>query len=375
MNDKKFSGLLRSIIVAVCWLGWGGLLSSPLAQAADLPSDRVIAFYYGWYGNPQTDGAYEHWNSDVILNGPKGKPKKYPGGDDIAANFYPQAGCYSVNDLETLDRQMRELVAARVGVIGASWWGEETFTGKNLKPLMDAAHAHGLKVCIHIEPFGGRNAITTGNAVRKLIDEYGSHPAFFRSKEAGNRPVFFVYDSYLTPATEWAELLKPGGKESIRGTTYDSAMVGLWVKEGDGTFMTEGGFDGFYTYFAADRFSFGSTAKNWPQMAAFAREHKLLFIPSVGPGYNDTRIRPWNGGTTRSRDEGRYYDRMFEAAIRCKPDLISITSYNEWHEGTQIEPAIPKKLSDYIYKDYSPREPDYYLKRTAYWVERFNSSR
>ena len=63
-----------------------------------------------------------------------------------------------------------------------------------------AAHAHVLHVCIHIEPFGGRNAKTTGQAVRALIDRYGSHPAFFRSPEAGNRPLFFVYDSYLTPA-------------------------------------------------------------------------------------------------------------------------------------------------------------------------------
>eukprot|EP00961_Rhodomonas_salina_P192568 2599180-Rhodomonas_salina.2 len=45
---------------------------------------------------------------------------------------------------------------------------------------------------------------------------------------------------------------------------------------------------------AADGFSFGSTTGNWDRMARFAREHKMLFIPSVGPGYDDSKIRPWN---------------------------------------------------------------------------------
>ena len=30
---------------------------------------------------------------------------------------------------------------------------------------------------------------------------------------------------------------------------------------------------------------------------------------------------------------------MWRAAIRAGADGVTITSYNEWHEGTQIEPA------------------------------------
>lgn len=344
------------------------------ARAAD-PSDRAIAFYYGWYGNPATDGSYEHWNSQVFERGASRDPKRFPGGENIGANFFPEAGSYSVNDPETLDRQMRELVAAQVGVISASWWGRDSFTGKNLPSLMDAAHSHGLQVCIHLEPFSGRNAQTTGRAIRELIDEYGTHPAFLRSRHAGNRPLFFVYDSYLTPAKDWADLLADGGKYSIRNSKYDSAVIGLWVKENDGRFMTDGHFDGFYTYFAAEGFTYGSTVTNWPKLAQFARDRNMVFLPSVGPGYIDTRIRPWNGGTTRSRENGKYYDRMFEAAINCHPKLISITSYNEWHEGTQIEPAIPKKLSDFTYEDYRPLAPDSYLKQTARWIGRFDPRR
>lgn len=356
---------------------WSGLLSvvfliSPLI-GAEPPSERVIAFYYGWYGNPQTDGNWHNWNHSVINPRP-GQAKQFPGGEDIGANYFPDAGAYSVNDPKTLDRQMSELRAARVGVISASWWGEEHFTGRNLPRLLDAAAKHELKVCIHLEPYGGRNAANTREKITQIIDKYGMHPALFRSGIGGKRPLFFVYDSYLTPASEWAEVLAAGGKNTIRGTKYDSAVIGLWVKENDGKFMTNGHFDGFYTYFGADGFTYGSSSKNWGKLASFAREHKMLFIPSVGPGYVDTRIRPWNGSTTRSREGGRYYDRMWQGALNVAPKLISITSYNEWHEGTQIEPAVPKKIETYTYEDYSPQSPDHYLKRTAYWVQQFERS-
>jgi hypothetical protein len=56
----------------------------------------------------------------------------------------------------------------------------------------------------------------------------------------------------------------------------------------------------------------------------------------------------------------------------CPPGLVGITSFNEWHEGTQIEPAMPKQIQGFTYLDYQPLAPDYYLDRTAYWVRKLN---
>ena len=349
----------------VIWVALGILGCARGAPAADAsPSPRVLAFYYGWYGNPRTDGRYEHWNHPVADQ----SGKHFPGGDDIGANYYPQAGCYSCSDVPTLDRQMGELKSAGVGVISSSWWGKGSSTDKLLPKLLDAADRLGLKVNIHIEPFGGRNAVTTREAIVYILNAYGAHPAFYRGKEFGGRPVFFVYDSYKTPAAEWAEVLAPGGTNTLRGTRLDSAVIGLWVKEQDGEFMTSGHFDGFYTYFAADGFTYGSTCANWRKLNEFARHMGKIFVPSVGPGYVDTRIRPWNGSTTRNREAGAYYDREFKAALDRGASVISITSFKEWHEGTQIEPAVPKQAAGFKYLDYSPLPPDYYLKRTAWWA-------
>jgi hypothetical protein len=106
----------------------------------------------------------------------------------------------------------------------------------------------------------------------------------------------------------------------------------------------------------------------------------LLCAPSVGPGYDarrgsgDPRVKP--------RRKGATYDAMWRAAIAAKADRITITSYNEWHEGTQIEPAAPpRRHGRYRYLSYNGAWGAYgvvaenaYLARTRYWVDVLHST-
>lgn len=52
-------------------------------------------------------------------------------------------------------------------------------------------------------------------------------------------------------------------------------------------------------------------------------------------------------------------------------NIIAITSFNEWHEGTQIEPAKSVSNKDFTYLDYEPEGPDFYLNLTKWWVQQF----
>ncbi len=360
--------VLLAIALSICFgPGQGGVRAGE-----PQPNYDVHTFYYPWYGNPQTDNYYEHWNHQQSVK--KGEPKNYPGGEDIGADFYPKLGCYSSNSYDDLNAHMQMLRRAQVGVICTSWWGKDSYTDKAFPRLLDAAVNHDIKVSFHIEPFPGRNAQTARDAIVYIIDKYGSHPAIYRYGKDNPRPIFYIYDSYLTPAKQWKTILSPDGAQTIRDTRYDSVVIGLWVKEHEQAFMTEGNFDGYYTYFATDGFTYGSTIENWPKLADWAQQNNKLFIPSVGPGYIDLRIRPWNNVNTRGRRNGAYYDREFAAAITARPPIISITSFNEWHEGSQIEPAVPKKISDFKYLDYEPHYPEYYLDRTSYWISRFVKS-
>lgn len=324
---------------------------------------RVFCFYYNWYGNVEHNGQEVHWAHGVIGNSSYDGPMDpIPGKDNIAANFYPELGNYSSTDPETIARHVKMMADARVGVIVVTWWGKNDFGTPGLSYLFDEADKYGMKVCFHIEPYGGRGAVSVRENIIDLTDMYGDHNAYYR---LDGKPAFFIYDSYITPASEWARVFTEDGDLSIRGTKYDAVGIGLWVKENEQDYFLESGLDGFYTYFAADGFTYGSTAKNWKGIQEWASANDKIFIPCVGPGYIDTRVRPWNASTTRDREDGKYYERMFKSAIASGAPYIGITSFNEWHEGTQIEPAVPFKCDAFEYLDYSPLEPDAYLKLTS----------
>ena len=44
------------------------------------------------------------------------------------------------------------------------------------------------------------------------------------------------------------------------------------------------------------------------------------------------------------REDGALYQKYWQAALDARPDWILITSFNEWHEGSEIEPS--KELGD-----------------------------
>jgi hypothetical protein len=56
------------------------------------------------------------------------------------------------------------------------------------------------------------------------------------------------------------------------------------------------------------------------------------------PGYDDRKVRP-GSGFARSRDGGEYYRQNWRAAIDSKPHWVIVNSFNEWPEGTYIEPS------------------------------------
>lgn len=335
---------------------------------------KTISFYYNWYGNIPTDGENLHWQHGIApAPGQKGDAGSIPGTEDnIACNYYPQLGLYSSNDRETIKKHIQMHVQARVGVLSVTWWGEHDFKHPSIPILLDEAQKAGLKICFHIEPYPNRNARTFSENVKYIIDNFGEHPAFYK---VDGKPMFFVYDSYLIKNEEWVKVFSKEGELSVRGTKYDGIYIGLALKKESLNDIYQSHFDGFYTYFASTGFTEATDPHNWKFMQEWGEKHNKIFIPSVGPGYIDTRIRPWNTSTTRDRETGKYYDDMYKAAIDCNAPYISITSFNEWHEGTQIEPAVPYKGNAFEYLDYKPLDTDYYLEKTAYWVKEFQESK
>uniref|UniRef100_H3ARM4 Mannosidase endo-alpha like n=1 Tax=Latimeria chalumnae TaxID=7897 RepID=H3ARM4_LATCH len=346
----------------------------------------IHIFYYTWYGNPKLDGKFVHWDHEMV---PHWDPKiaaSYPKGrhnplEDIGSSFYPELGTYSSRDPEVLEEHMKQLRTAALGNVSVSFTtrtlkkktGEKAIVPESVTP----GHQHPLKVAFHIQMYKGRNDHTVHDNIKYILDKYGSHGAFYRLKTSTGRvlPMFYIYDSYLTPPESWANLLTQSGSHTVRNTPYDGIFIALIVEERHKHDILSAGFDGMYTYFASNGFSFGSSHQNWKAIKMFCDTNNLMFIPSVGPGYIDTSIRPWNNHNTRNRVNGKYYETSLQAALTVRPEIVSITSFNEWHEGTQIEKAVPKKTLTRLYLDYLPHQSDLYLQLTRKWAEQFSKEK
>jgi hypothetical protein len=238
---------------------------------------------------------------------------------------------------------MAEIAAARVGVVIVSWWGTGSVEDARLPAVISAARSVRLRVAIHIEPYPGRTPQTVAADVTRL-------------RQLGIVD-FYVYGSSASPDGEWAV------------TNLELRGVRLFANTGLPGKAATGGFAGLYTY---DVLQYDGSS--FSRMCASARALHLVCAPSVGPGYDARMV---GDPRLRSRADGATYDGMWRDAIRAAPDVVTITSYNEWHEGTQIEPSIAAGFGymsfDGAWGLSGPAARRAYLDRTALWVGRYVS--
>ncbi len=311
------------------------LVSPAAAAAAPAPAAgvRVSAFYYPWYGTAALDGAYQHWGQ-----------RDHVPPNDIASSYYPARGLYSSSDRLVIAAQMDEIRAAGIDEIAVSWWGRGSPEDARLAAVSAAARVDGIAVAVHLEPYPGRT-------VRSIVDDL----AYLRTY--GVR-TFYIYRALDLPVAEWA---------SAKAALHAGGSV-LWAQTGLAGAAAAAGFDGVYTY---DIVTYGGNT--FARLCDEARALHLLCAPSVGPGYDarrgsgDPRVKP--------RRRGGTYDAMWKAAVAARVDRVTITSFNEWHEGTQIEPAAAGSHGRYRYLSYDGAWGTHgvaaetaYLNRTRYWA-------
>ena len=323
--------------------------------AGDLASN-VTAFYYPWYGTPAGDGKWIHWNQ--LQHSPP---------DNIASSFYPVRGPYSSADPATIADQMNELRAARVGVISVSWWGQDSIEDKLLPQLFPFAAAAGIKIAFHLEPYQGQTAASMAADIHYLLGNWGSSPALYRVSRAtasdarsSPRPVFYVFAASRFVSADLKTAIA-----GLRGTPDDAIVM---IHSPKAVSATRVGADGVYTYDAtADPAALAG-------LVADCKTAKIICSPSVAPGF-DNRQAVATGQQVVERQNGDRYDAMWQAALGAGAEWVSVTTFNEWHEGTQIEPARAFTTEARSYVDFGGAygktgiaAQTAYLERTAYWV-------
>src|SRR5207247_8757708 len=79
-------------------------------------------------------------------------------------------------------------------------------------------------------------------------------------------------------------------------------------------------------------------ARYFANGAKLTRNRGRIMCAVVSPGYDARKAYHINHQSDRR--DGQTYRVMWEEAIKAKPDWVTITSWNEWLEGTEIEPSL-----------------------------------
>jgi glycoprotein endo-alpha-1,2-mannosidase len=214
-------------------------------------------------------------------------------------------------------------------------WGQGSYRDKLVPAVLAAAVQHGIKVYWHIEPYGGRTAASTVADIQYINSRYESSPVFYRDPDHGNRPAFYIFESLGDRRLERA---RPGQRHQHRAGPDHRRLEGRALRR--------------HVHLRRDRRR---------HRHRLAQRRRVLPRPRIGLDDKEwtNAITPATGGN---------------------PDWVSVTSFNEWHEGSMIEPptstpptVIPYLTYNAAYGTNGTASENAYLDRTRYWVSTFDT--
>ena len=326
LHRNKFLLVLLLVPVIFATASQGGVALGVEAPGKTV-SRRVMTFYYPWYGTPDGPGGAGrtvHW-------GRIDAAKK----DIEASTNYPTLGAYDSHDPKLIDQHCRWARYANIDTFIISWWGHNSFCDRAMDKILDGCRRNGLSACIYYETVPRpQTPQSAADDIIKVLSKYGKHNAYLK---VNAKPVVFVYGRALgqlglegwLKAVELVNEKYKGGVTAIGDKfSYGSARV----FDGVHTYNTAGSLRGMRPD-EARKWAAG-TYQSWVQLADKAGKISAI---TVIPGYDDTKIR--KPGLAVERYDGRLYRVQWEEAIKANPHWILITSFNEWHEGSEIEPS------------------------------------
>lgn len=269
----------------------------PLYSVRAAVTPRVLAFYYDWFDA-------NTWNRNLLSDLP--------------------AQPYTSSDPAAIARHIQQAQSVGIDAFVVSWTGQDNPTDANFRTVLAAAQSAGFAATIDFETEHFASADQIVRALSYARDTIMTHPAFLHE---GNKPVLFFWREQMLPVSDWA---------NIRAAV-DPEHQQVWIGEGvDISYQQV--FDGHHLYSIAWSPDVNATLSDWAGRVRRAGPDKF-WVATVMPGYDDTRTqRP--ARFARGRAGGGFYGATWQAAINSRPDWIIITSFNEWVEGTQIEPSV-----------------------------------
>jgi len=312
------------------------LILAALLGFADGPaSERLVgAYYYPWYYK-------ERWTNEPVADTPK-------------------LGWYTSDDRAVAAQHVKWAKESDLDFFLVSWLTKEGREGKNLDSallpelakarfrfaiLYDTALALGLSAGKPLDleskaPDGVKAGDRFVEHFDHLTQAYFKHRSYLRYQGKAIVVIYLVRDmanadAYLTAIRERAS------KNGVE--LYLIADAVYWAPPDRLNWaLLRRHFQAVTAYNMYFRPKFLDAVKS--QYAAAdraARAQGLTFVPNVMPGYDDTPLRG-EGRATLHRRRGDFYRESWKVAAPYVTDdqpFLLVTSFNEWHEGTELEPS------------------------------------
>ncbi len=212
-----------------------------------------------------------------------------------------------------------------------------------METILNVAEAMDFEISAYYESVREMTQEQVTRELDYLIENYGDHSAFLH--ESGE-PVVFVYvPSYKNRGVEfWLQV-----RETVEN---QHGPITLIADHGDPDLFPA--FEAFHTYIytgdqsyqvfssAQERMSLGFTGSPEETIDSLKNGENLTiyekpFFVTVNPGFWFYTKGP--GDLLAERNNGGKYADNWNTALELDAHTVLITSWNEWHEGTEIEPS------------------------------------
>lgn len=290
----------------------------PSSLHAQSPAPVLIYFYAWWWPGAMGEGKTPDWPDPL----------------------------YYSSDAAVLQQQVEQIASAGIDGLVVGWYGPtEPDTERNFSLLLDLAGAQGISALLSVDLgtaawFDSTQAIIDGMAY--AINVHASHPAYFRYN---GKPVFVFWFQGRYSMEDWAYIRQQ----------VDPEHNTIWIAEGavpDAIPV----FDGLHMYTISWSENVYGTLSHWGNTV---RDRGGLWMATAMPGWDNTYTQQTEK-YIRARENGEFYRETFAAAAASNPNMLIITSWNEWAEGTYVEPSV--------------KYGDFYLNLTRDLVGEYKSS-
>ena len=319
-------------------------------------SYRVGAYYYPWYYNDFHGGQYlrEH----------------------LVPPQLPELGEYNDRTEAVINQHLDWSRFAGIDFWVASWWGPGSREDVTLvNHILPNPNLNDIKIAVFYETTGRTDNFedyeNLGPDITYIANNYFNHPNYLK---INNKPVLFIYLTRVLSGRGTLQSSLTTIRNAASAAGYQIFIVGDQVfgsppsSAGDIALLDaitnydvygSMGASGYATQASVN--SYYSAQSGWK---ALAQGVNVGFIPGTAPGFNDKGVRdghyPLSRKLTADQEFGSLFRAMVDEAKKHVDgdlgNMLMVTSWNEWHEDTQIEPV---RLTAPTSTDDSPPGSDY----------------